>query len=480
MVVNPVCLANIFNNLKYIYEHFFKNFLKQKRIAHADIPGQVEDIKKRNDFTVVRSHHTKIFLPAELVQRNFSNEGDSKEPVAQSKPLQRQKNSRKEETTVDSQMDIDTEALKEFRKAGLNPGRVTVVCQQMALKQFEEEHKQKIVKPKKKHKEMVEQQKRIQEAKDELKMEDWSGIDVSLLDIEKQKKILEEATHAKKIQKEKMLHDAIVHQLSLQEKEKRPAALHKQLQEDNVQQQEKEVLARQKRFQEENREVVQKQQQQHQQQEAAQQYREEAAIQKRLQEESRLQEKAVRHQQEAAARQYREEAVKQKRQQEEAAQQERLENPHKDKIYENNEPNKNKYDDDDSQSEEFYDVSESLPEQQQKALLADNVMHIPNNHDITSSDSYKHDHFGNQPHEKVIKDQTHSQKDHKPIRSPDPQPPIENPHNLEEGSLIQFGNPPCYGVIKWIGSFPEANCTMAGVEVVSSAYVCRYLVYTSI
>ena len=42
-----------------------------------------------------------------------------------------------------------------------------------------------------------------------------------------------------------------------------------------------------------------------------------------------------------------------------------------------------------------------------------------------------------------------------------------SPHNLTVGSLIQFGNPPCYGVIKWIGSLPKASCVMAGVELVS-------------
>jgi len=44
--------------------------------------------------------------------------------------------------------------------------------------------------------------------------------------------------------------------------------------------------------------------------------------------------------------------------------------------------------------------------------------------------------------------------------------PKDNPHNLEVGSLVQFGSPPCYGVIKWIGSLPEVDHTMGGVEVV--------------
>lgn len=47
-----------------------------------------------------------------------------------------------------------------------------------------------------------------------------------------------------------------------------------------------------------------------------------------------------------------------------------------------------------------------------------------------------------------------------------------NPYNLEKGSLIQFGTPPCYGVIKWIGPLPEIDQLMAGVEVVCM-YTCQ-------
>ena len=43
----------------------------------------------------------------------------------------------------------------------------------------------------------------------------------------------------------------------------------------------------------------------------------------------------------------------------------------------------------------------------------------------------------------------------------------DNPENLEVGNRIQFGNPPCYGTIRWIGHLPSITCTMAGVEVVS-------------
>ena len=49
---------------------------------------------------------------------------------------------------------------------------------------------------------------------------------------------------------------------------------------------------------------------------------------------------------------------------------------------------------------------------------------------------------------------------------PDRKPVANNPHNLQVGAMIQFGNPPCYGIIKWIGSLSSYGCLMAGVEVV--------------
>jgi len=44
----------------------------------------------------------------------------------------------------------------------------------------------------------------------------------------------------------------------------------------------------------------------------------------------------------------------------------------------------------------------------------------------------------------------------------------ENPYNLEEGSAVQYGTPPQYGVIKWIGIFPHHREVMfAGIDMVS-------------
>ena len=132
------------------------------------------------------------------------------------KSSQGRKNSGKPDTGVDSQMGIDSEALEEVKKAGIDP---TLALQMKALKQFEAKQKQKLTKPKK-SKEMIECQKRVQEAKNELKMEDWSGLDTSLLDIEKQRKILEESTHYRKMEEERMLEESIMMQEenSLQEK----------------------------------------------------------------------------------------------------------------------------------------------------------------------------------------------------------------------------------------------------------------------
>ena len=43
-----------------------------------------------------------------------------------------------------------------------------------------------------------------------------------------------------------------------------------------------------------------------------------------------------------------------------------------------------------------------------------------------------------------------------------------NPYNLEEGSIIQYGDPPRSGIIKWIGYLPEgANVLLAGIEMVN-------------
>ena len=49
------------------------------------------------------------------------------------------------------------------------------------------------------------------------------------------------------------------------------------------------------------------------------------------------------------------------------------------------------------------------------------------------------------------------------------QPGEATPHGFEKGSLVQLvGDPSRHGVIKWIGTLPEAKGPIAGVELVSS------------
>ena len=52
-----------------------------------------------------------------------------------------------------------------------------------------------------------------------------------------------------------------------------------------------------------------------------------------------------------------------------------------------------------------------------------------------------------------------------------------NPKNLEVGSMIQYGNPPRYGMIKWIGHLPRAVSLVAGVEMVSMHIIYMYNIY---
>ena len=56
-----------------------------------------------------------------------------------------------------------------------------------------------------------------------------------------------------------------------------------------------------------------------------------------------------------------------------------------------------------------------------------------------------------------------------PLRSSAIRPEEAIPHGFENGSLVQLvGDPSRHGVIKWIGTLPEAKGPIAGVELVSS------------
>ena len=438
----------------------------------------------RTDFIKVQHHHTKLFLPAHLVLRYDSHGvkpkvlyGGTKHGANES---QRRKNSGMPNTSVGSHMNIHNITRKEIEKAGISPGNVDLAHQKMALELYEEEQKQKSTKLKK-NKKKIKQQKRIQEAKDEVKMDDWSSLDddwsslhddwssldTSLLDIEKQRKTFEEATHNKKMQEEKRLQEEIVQKIRLQEEEEeevkrmQEATHQKRLQEKETAQQEREETAQQEREKTAKRRREETARQERE--ETAQQQRAEAARQKRVQEEVARQKKV----QEEVARQKRvqEEVARQKRVQQEAAQQERLQNAQQNrntcKTYAANDGN-------DSQSEEFYDTFDTWPDKQKNSPV--DVAHVPGNHDdITFNDQFDPNHFANQPQENVtpvIKIHSSPQRGYKPTK-PDLQPSNDNPHNLEVGTMIQFGNPPCYGVIKWIGSLPDTNFVMAGVELVS-------------
>ena len=53
----------------------------------------------------------------------------------------------------------------------------------------------------------------------------------------------------------------------------------------------------------------------------------------------------------------------------------------------------------------------------------------------------------------------------------------QNPHKLEVGSAIQYGDPPQYGVIKWIGVLPNYKEVMyAGLDMVSCYTVSSLLI----
>ena len=55
-----------------------------------------------------------------------------------------------------------------------------------------------------------------------------------------------------------------------------------------------------------------------------------------------------------------------------------------------------------------------------------------------------------------------------------PIPPHLASHNLEVGSAVELVDPPGYGIIRWIGSFPGVDENIAGVELVSCVFRCYY------
>ena len=55
---------------------------------------------------------------------------------------------------------------------------------------------------------------------------------------------------------------------------------------------------------------------------------------------------------------------------------------------------------------------------------------------------------------------------HDPYNQQHQNPDNINPYKIEEGSMILFGDPPCSGMVKWVGYLPDANVLLAGVEMV--------------
>ena len=53
-----------------------------------------------------------------------------------------------------------------------------------------------------------------------------------------------------------------------------------------------------------------------------------------------------------------------------------------------------------------------------------------------------------------------------------PLPPRPVSHDLEVGSAVELVDPPGFGIIRWIGKFPDLNHIIAGVELVSCVFCC--------
>ena len=102
-----------------------------------------------------------------------------------------------------------------------------------------------------------------------------------------------------------------------------------------------------------------------------------------------------------------------------------------------------------------------------------------------STSGTRHDNYNrsnSHPHHRVkvhgydeIPGQPDHYSQHNQYSGPPDHPVDYNPHNFEVGSMVQYGNPPRPGMIKWIGHLPGATSLVAGVEMVSP-YIC----YTNI
>ena len=182
--------------------------LKDKQLTLADFPDHIQDLKQKGSFIITRQGHTKLFLPAGLVEKLVEkHRSNSKELIdveteamkeVRKKSLEQQK-IKKEQKIKGDQQELDDETLKELRSAGIDSRELA----SLAREQQNYENKQKKKVHTKGNKELTEHQKRVKEAQEMLKLDNTSDLDVAMLDIEKQKMLLEEAT-SKKINKDSL------------------------------------------------------------------------------------------------------------------------------------------------------------------------------------------------------------------------------------------------------------------------------------
>lgn len=156
-------------------------------------------------FTVTKHGHTKLFLPKHLVTKLSSSskvlvdtETEAMKGICEKKLLEQQPKYENQNSKVDQQI-IGDDTLKEMRKAGISTDELVSLTK---VQQYYEEKQKKGAAKGKGNREMLEHQRRVKVAQEILKLDDTSKIDVSMLDIEKQAELLEEATAHKKINKD--------------------------------------------------------------------------------------------------------------------------------------------------------------------------------------------------------------------------------------------------------------------------------------
>ena len=189
-------------------------FFKEKQLAVADFPDHIHNLKQKNYFTVTKHGRTKLFLPKDLVKKYTSVskelvnvETEAMRAVRENKLLeQQQKNRKNQNVKVDQQNVVGDDTLKELKEAGIQSSELASLTKKQ--QHYEEKQRRGSIKGKG-NKEMLEHQRGVKEAKDILKLQDLSSIDVSILDIKKQQELLEEVAH-QKVNKDSTNTDTVV------------------------------------------------------------------------------------------------------------------------------------------------------------------------------------------------------------------------------------------------------------------------------